>query len=185
MSLLSTVGTNQVFLHTQPMCLKTNWRDWSVILRSGEWVIQTQARPVSRFLRKTCVLGTLRPIQGCYLPECDKFAEARLKYFKAEANLAQVLKQKSRVRWAVDGDENSAFFHRSIKGRIKRNYINGLLVNRVWLEDAVKVNQQSLIISSSIYVNYQAQGLLSPPTISSILMPPRLIFLNPLSPRTR
>lgn len=50
------------------------------------------------------------------------------------------LYQKSRVKWAALGDENSGFFHRCIKGRRAANAFPGLLVgglgflSRLWLK---------------------------------------------------
>lgn len=91
-------------------------------------------------LKKDMLAWDVKPDSGLLSSsECDEFAEARLMYFKAESHQAQLLKQKSCVRWAVDGDKNSAFFHRTIRGRMKRNAIKGILVNGVWMEDAVKV----------------------------------------------
>ncbi|GJX89545.1 putative RNA-directed DNA polymerase, eukaryota, reverse transcriptase zinc-binding domain protein [Tanacetum coccineum] len=40
-----------------------------------------------------------------------------------------ILRQQSRIRWAVKGDENSRFFHSSIKNNMRNNSINGLLCN--------------------------------------------------------
>lgn len=51
------------------------------------------------------------------------------------------LKQKSRVKWAVEGDENTKFFHGYINGKSRWNKINRLTVNGRWVTsvDDVKV----------------------------------------------
>ncbi|KAJ0428711.1 putative RNA-directed DNA polymerase [Helianthus annuus] len=49
------------------------------------------------------------------------------------------LKQKARIRWAVDGDENSAYFHGVVNANISDNRLNGLTIDGAW------VNQPSLI----------------------------------------
>ncbi|KAK1432303.1 hypothetical protein QVD17_09198 [Tagetes erecta] len=41
--------------------------------------------------------------------------------------------QKSRVKWACDGDDNSNFFHRSIKVRTATNRIHGIDVDGSWI----------------------------------------------------
>ncbi|KAJ0524126.1 putative RNA-directed DNA polymerase [Helianthus annuus] len=42
------------------------------------------------------------------------------------------LKQKSRIKWAVEGDENTAFFHGIINANTSCNRINGLRIDGVW-----------------------------------------------------
>ncbi|GJT68519.1 putative RNA-directed DNA polymerase [Tanacetum coccineum] len=50
------------------------------------------------------------------------------------------LLQRSRVKWAVDGDENSRYFHASIKKRAVKHRINGLSWGGNWITfpDAIK-----------------------------------------------
>ncbi|KAJ0590694.1 hypothetical protein HanOQP8_Chr04g0164131 [Helianthus annuus] len=43
------------------------------------------------------------------------------------------MKQKSRVKWASMGDDNSAFFHRVVNGRKASNALPGLLINGQWI----------------------------------------------------
>lgn len=64
---------------------------------------------------------------------------ARANYHKAEEKLSLSLKQRSRVKWAVEGDENSRFFHSLIKGRLKRNTIKGIIVNGLWVEEPAQI----------------------------------------------
>ncbi|MFS8007526.1 putative RNA-directed DNA polymerase [Helianthus anomalus] len=49
-----------------------------------------------------------------------------------EENKTKDLKQRSRVKWARDGDENSRFFHTIINCRRASNRIHGLYVNGYW-----------------------------------------------------
>nr|GEZ81557.1 RNA-directed DNA polymerase, eukaryota [Tanacetum cinerariifolium]GEZ81579.1 RNA-directed DNA polymerase, eukaryota [Tanacetum cinerariifolium] len=43
-----------------------------------------------------------------------------------------VLEEKSKVRWAIEGDENSSFFHGIIKKNISQLAIRGILVDGSW-----------------------------------------------------
>ncbi|XP_071714401.1 uncharacterized protein [Rutidosis leptorrhynchoides] len=43
--------------------------------------------------------------------------------------------QKSRVKWDVEGDENSKFFHSSLKHKRRTQQIQGLLVDGIWIDD--------------------------------------------------
>nr|GFB98188.1 RNA-directed DNA polymerase, eukaryota, reverse transcriptase zinc-binding domain protein [Tanacetum cinerariifolium] len=43
--------------------------------------------------------------------------------------------QKAKMRWAIEGDENSKFFHGIINKRRSQLAIRGVFVNDVWLTD--------------------------------------------------
>ena len=55
---------------------------------------------------------------------------------------AMDLAQKAKIKWSIEGDENSRFFHGVLNK--KRNQINirGVMVNGVWLENPVDVKQE-------------------------------------------
>ncbi|GJV74418.1 hypothetical protein Tco_1506002 [Tanacetum coccineum] len=46
-----------------------------------------------------------------------------------------ILRQKSRIRWAVEGDENSHFFHETIRNNKRKKSLNGLIFNGIWSTD--------------------------------------------------
>uniref|UniRef100_A0A251TIJ6 Putative reverse transcriptase domain-containing protein n=1 Tax=Helianthus annuus TaxID=4232 RepID=A0A251TIJ6_HELAN len=52
------------------------------------------------------------------------------------------LKQKSWVKWASLGDDNSTYFHRCINGRKAANVISGVLVNGVWVSKPSLVKKE-------------------------------------------
>ena len=47
--------------------------------------------------------------------------------------------QKLKCKWAVEGDENSGFFHGSLKRRRKQMAIKGVSVNGDWISDPMEV----------------------------------------------
>nr|GEZ74519.1 RNA-directed DNA polymerase, eukaryota [Tanacetum cinerariifolium] len=53
-------------------------------------------------------------------------------------------KLKSKIRWAIEGDENSSFFHRIINKRISQLAIRGIFVNGVWQTDPITVKEAFL-----------------------------------------
>lgn len=52
------------------------------------------------------------------------------------------LKQKARIRWIIDGDENSRFFHGVVNNRNQRHKIHGLSVGGRWTEDVTEIRNE-------------------------------------------
>ncbi|XP_022042027.1 uncharacterized protein LOC110944682 [Helianthus annuus] len=51
------------------------------------------------------------------------------------------LRQKSRAKWAIDGDENSGFFHLVINSNISTNRLNGLMIDGEWLTNPLSIKE--------------------------------------------
>nr|GEZ40502.1 hypothetical protein [Tanacetum cinerariifolium] len=70
---------------------------------------------------------------------------------KLLANLEQCkvkdLRQKAKIRWAVEGDENSYFFHGIINSRLHRSRINGLTIHGEWITEP-------LLIKNHVYISF-------------------------------
>nr|GFD05499.1 RNA-directed DNA polymerase, eukaryota [Tanacetum cinerariifolium] len=65
-----------------------------------------------------------------------------LRRFNLKRDLLQVSKvedkdriQKSKIKWAVEGDENSKFFHGIINKRRSQHAIRGVFVDGIWQTD--------------------------------------------------
>ena len=61
------------------------------------------------------------------------FVEAKKRLKELEEFKDKDMKQKARVRWAKEGDENTSFFHGLINKRRVSNNIPGLMVNGNWI----------------------------------------------------
>lgn len=61
----------------------------------------------------------------------------KARYFKEQRLIFENLKQKARVKWAIEGDENNGFFHAVAKERKNINSLKGLLIYESWVEDPV------------------------------------------------
>ncbi|KAL7613388.1 hypothetical protein Lser_V15G07136 [Lactuca serriola] len=52
------------------------------------------------------------------------------------------LQQKAKVKWLTDGDENTTFFHCSVKRKNRKNQIHGLHINGVWCTDPEEIKKE-------------------------------------------
>nr|KAJ0214448.1 hypothetical protein LSAT_V11C400195850 [Lactuca sativa] len=59
-----------------------------------------------------------------------------------EAKLIEDLKKNSRSKWALEGDENSAFFHGLINKHQRSQRINGIKENGFWISDLVEIKER-------------------------------------------
>ncbi|XVE92485.1 hypothetical protein REPUB_Repub01dG0101200 [Reevesia pubescens] len=66
------------------------------------------------------------------------FGEKTSALWKEYSILESMWKQKSRIKWLREGDQNSRFFHSICKMKNTRNNFAGLKINRVWEDDPDK-----------------------------------------------
>ncbi|GKD86312.1 putative RNA-directed DNA polymerase, partial [Tanacetum coccineum] len=94
---------------------------------------------------------------------------SRISLVKSLATIEHVrlkdLKQKAKIRWAMDGDENSRFFHRMIKNRSNKSRLYGLNIHGVWVTDPSTLHNH---IFQSFHMRFKESGH-SRPTYSSSL----------------
>lgn len=73
--------------------------------------------------------------------------DSRRDSFKSIAELEKFrvldIKQISRVKWAVDGDENTRFFHGHVNHNNQKNGIDGLMINDTWCTDPVLIKSEA------------------------------------------
>ncbi|XP_022041076.1 uncharacterized protein LOC110943648 [Helianthus annuus] len=72
------------------------------------------------------------------------FDEAHKKLREIETGKAKDIRQKSRVKWAKEGDENTAFFHGMINKRKTCNNIPGLMIDDAWVFKPSEVKKHTL-----------------------------------------
>ncbi|XP_022027924.1 uncharacterized protein LOC110929112 isoform X1 [Helianthus annuus] len=90
---------------------------------------------------RVAVLDSLAEERPLGLDELSERAECRI-FVEDFDRLRQMdIRQKSRARWALEGDENSAFFHHIINSNISNNRVNGLLVGGVWVTNPMAIKE--------------------------------------------
>ena len=52
------------------------------------------------------------------------------------------VRQKARVKWAIEGDKNSGFFHRTLNHNRRKNFIHGISINGIWISDPKTIQEE-------------------------------------------
>ncbi|XP_035843885.1 uncharacterized protein LOC118490383 [Helianthus annuus] len=86
-------------------------------------------------------LESLAKMRNLEIEELNERAECINFIMEADCRKLLDAKQKSRSRWAFEGDENTAFYHNVINSNLCNNRINGIMVNGVWSADPVAVKE--------------------------------------------
>ena len=62
-----------------------------------------------------------------------------LKIAELEHALNLDLKQRARIKWAIEGEENSKFFHGLLNQNRRSNFIHGVSISGVWIMDPSEI----------------------------------------------
>ncbi|KAJ0427646.1 putative RNA-directed DNA polymerase [Helianthus annuus] len=93
-------------------------------------------------------------------------------------------KQKSRVRWGLEGDENTRYFHSTVNANISSNSINGVLIDGVWETNPTVVKQHFFGFYESIFAEpVSVRPSISCPNISVLSDEDASSLISPFSLR--
>lgn len=73
--------------------------------------------------------------------EINEVRDGKVKLADLEQLHRLDLKQIAHIKWAMDGDENSSFFHGTLKN--KNRSIHGLTVNGRWIVDRIAIKEEA------------------------------------------
>ncbi|XP_071729113.1 uncharacterized protein [Rutidosis leptorrhynchoides] len=83
--------------------------------------------------------------------EKNKWLEDKFSHIEKEKKKTNMLKQKSRIKWALEGEENSKYFHNYIKKRSSKNNIHGISINGTWIEDPNTVKHETYLHFKNLF----------------------------------
>nr|GEV08903.1 RNA-directed DNA polymerase, eukaryota [Tanacetum cinerariifolium] len=69
-------------------------------------------------------------------------AEIVNKIQKIDGLLAKELAQKTKIKWAIEGDENSKFFHGMLNKKHSSTGVRGVMVDGKWVDDPQQVKKE-------------------------------------------
>lgn len=61
------------------------------------------------------------------------------------------LKQRAKLKWEVDGDENTRFFHGYVNNRNRKNHIHRIMTGGGWTTDPNIIKQEAVIFFEEKY----------------------------------
>ncbi|XP_071687743.1 uncharacterized protein [Rutidosis leptorrhynchoides] len=76
--------------------------------------------------------------------------DCRRRWVEKEKVKTNMMKQKAKVKWILDGDENSKFFHATLRRKYNNCNFRGIMVDGAWHKDSV-------FVKDTIYNHFQKQ----------------------------
>ncbi|GJZ83465.1 RNA-directed DNA polymerase, eukaryota, reverse transcriptase zinc-binding domain protein [Tanacetum coccineum] len=78
--------------------------------------------------------------QGCVSAEDFSIRRESMRFLDDLQSMENKdLAQKAKIKWAIEGDENSSFFHGMLKKKQRQIAIKGILKDGDWIEDPIKL----------------------------------------------
>ncbi|KAL9676049.1 hypothetical protein QQ045_004262 [Rhodiola kirilowii] len=90
---------------------------------------------------------------SCGLSEEDSLTKVALqkRIWQLETQDERICRQKSRIRWLKDGDQNSKYFYTFATWRTNKNKISSILVAGKWVEEPALIKQAACDYFSAIF----------------------------------
>ncbi|GKB17966.1 RNA-directed DNA polymerase, eukaryota [Tanacetum coccineum] len=141
------VATNSMtLLKNKLKCLKQRLKDWSTVKRRSNGHTR-------KSLRESFNEIELRIDKGERLPDdLVKRATIIRDLNDFDQKDAIDLAQKSKIKWAIEGDENSKFFHGIVNKKRRHLAIKGILVNGESINNPIRVKSEFYNYFSDIFL---------------------------------
>ncbi|KAJ9543548.1 hypothetical protein OSB04_023255 [Centaurea solstitialis] len=90
--------------------------------------------------------------------ERSNWMAAREKWLKAEKRNFDMLRQKAKLKWFVEGDENSKIFHAAIRKRNRTNGLKGVNINAEWIEEPSRIKNEVMGFFKKQFSSQKVRG---------------------------
>ncbi|KAM0071560.1 putative RNA-directed DNA polymerase [Helianthus debilis subsp. tardiflorus] len=122
--------------------------------RIKEWVSADKRRTKGMYSfhkSKVDFLESLAEVRDLNQAELDARMEHKqfLACFDEQKHMDE--RQKSRIRWAIQGDENTGFFHATVNANLSSSRINGIFINEVWVTNPICIKNHFFEFYSQLF----------------------------------
>ncbi|XP_022003348.1 uncharacterized protein LOC110900791 [Helianthus annuus] len=131
-------GPADLALATKLKFLKNNIKQWVADEKEKREGVTNALKEELKRLDETADNRPLLPV------ELQKRIECKNSISELDRIRLLDIKQKSRIKWAFEGDENSAYFHGVINANISNNRINGIMVDGEWLTSPTVIKDMAV-----------------------------------------
>lgn len=124
-------GSSDLAVHTKLRWLKGHIKKWLAFNKQNKERVYMEKKKMIQQFDEVGAQRMLSEDEMGIKAECLSFMK------EYEKNKYQDLKQKSRIKWALDGDENTKFFHGILNANTSNNRLHGLILDEEWVSNPV------------------------------------------------
>ncbi|XP_021995690.1 uncharacterized protein LOC110892858 [Helianthus annuus] len=139
-------GDPDLFLNKKFAFIRSKIKSWRDEMVKKEGEEEKRVREELERLEEVMESRSLSEEEEWIYEEINKLLK-ELSYSKGED-----LRQRARIKWAIDGDENSKYFHGVINKRKAANSIPGLSINGNWVTKPSKVKKEVMLFFKRKFV---------------------------------
>ncbi|XP_021971084.1 uncharacterized protein LOC110866037 [Helianthus annuus] len=138
-------GPGDLALATKLRWLKNRIKEWIVV--------EKQSLDGLYSMRKAKVdeLESMAEVRDLCQDELDLRMEYKQFLREFDEHRQSDMRQKARVRGAIDGDENSGFFHATVNANLSSNRVNGIFINDDWITNPTSIKQHFFEYYSQLF----------------------------------
>ncbi|XP_006606862.1 uncharacterized protein [Glycine max] len=131
-------GWGSIVLKNKLKNLKSNIKKWSI--EFGD-ITRHKIQHLKQQLHQIDISAQDRTLGD---DEVKTMKSIQQKLWEVSFAHESILRQKSRIRWLREGDNNTTFFHKSINFRRHYNAIQGMFIEGTWVQNPKLIKDQAV-----------------------------------------